>query len=249
MARPGTEWGPRMRRGYHGPRGVGAAVVVSLVEVLGANADARDHAFPRDLQYGGAALLLVGTVSLAVRRRFPIAVLAITLASTIAYLLAGYPPGPYFLAPTVALFSAVASGKRTAAGIVAGAGYVGYLAAGWWFAGMLGVPAVSRVELREAIVTGAWLLAVFAIGEAVRVKAMQWSEIAKARAEQARARAEQERRQASEERLRIARELHDVLGHHLSLINVQAGVGLHLIDSRPEQAREALAAIKSASAE
>jgi signal transduction histidine kinase len=108
---------------------------------------------------------------------------------------------------------------------------------------------VSRVGLREAIVTGAWLLAVFAVGEAARVKAMQWSEIAKARAEQARARAEQERRQASEERLRIARELHDVLGHHLSLINVQAGVGLHLIDSRPEQAREALAAIKSASAE
>jgi len=40
-----------------------------------------------------------------------------------------------------------------------------------------------------------------------------------------------------------------VLGHHLSLINVQAGVGLHLMDSRPEQAREALSAIKTASAE
>jgi signal transduction histidine kinase len=51
------------------------------------------------------------------------------------------------------------------------------------------------------------------------------------------------------ERLRIARELHDVLGHHLSLINVQAGVGLHLMDNRPEQAREALAAIKTASSE
>ena len=40
-----------------------------------------------------------------------------------------------------------------------------------------------------------------------------------------------------------------MLGHHLSLINVQAGVGLHLMDSRPEQARAALDAIKQASAE
>jgi signal transduction histidine kinase len=71
----------------------------------------------------------------------------------------------------------------------------------------------------------------------------------KANQERARAREEQERRQAADERLRIARELHDVLGHHLSLINVQAGVGLHLMDNRPEQAREALAAIKTASSE
>nr|WP_240942397.1 sensor histidine kinase [Planosporangium thailandense] len=71
----------------------------------------------------------------------------------------------------------------------------------------------------------------------------------RALADQEQARAEQRRRQASEERLRIARELHDVLGHHLSLINVQAGVGLHLMEERPEQARAALTAIKQASAE
>ncbi|WP_235344551.1 sensor histidine kinase [Brevibacterium sp. UCMA 11754] len=49
------------------------------------------------------------------------------------------------------------------------------------------------------------------------------------------------------ERLRIARDLHDVLGHSLSQINVQAGVGEHLIDRDPEQARGALAAIKELS--
>lgn len=58
-----------------------------------------------------------------------------------------------------------------------------------------------------------------------------------------------ERRQANEERLNIARELHDVVAHHMSLINVQAGVALHLIDKRPEQAETALAAIKEASKE
>lgn len=52
---------------------------------------------------------------------------------------------------------------------------------------------------------------------------------------------------AEAERMRIARELHDVLAHSLSQISVQAGVGLHLFDSEPEKAKEALASIKQAS--
>ena len=57
------------------------------------------------------------------------------------------------------------------------------------------------------------------------------------------------RRQTAEqrERVRIARELHDVIGHALSQINVQASVGLHLMDRDPEQARTALANIKDTS--
>jgi signal transduction histidine kinase len=58
-----------------------------------------------------------------------------------------------------------------------------------------------------------------------------------------------QRRQQSDERLRIARDLHDVIGHNISLINVQASMGLDLMDSQPEQARAALSAIKSASKE
>jgi signal transduction histidine kinase len=62
-----------------------------------------------------------------------------------------------------------------------------------------------------------------------------------------RSRAEEARRRAGEERMRIARELHDVLAHNISLINVQAGVALHLMDEQPGQSRSALAAIKQAS--
>jgi signal transduction histidine kinase len=54
---------------------------------------------------------------------------------------------------------------------------------------------------------------------------------------------------ASEERLAIARDLHDVLAHSLSVVQVQAGVALHLMDERPEQVRTALTAIKQASAD
>jgi signal transduction histidine kinase len=64
-----------------------------------------------------------------------------------------------------------------------------------------------------------------------------------------RTREEEARRRAAEERLRIARELHDVLGHNISLISVQAGVALHLMDKRPEQARVALSVIRDASKE
>jgi signal transduction histidine kinase len=88
----------------------------------------------------------------------------------------------------------------------------------------------------------AWLLVLGTGAEIARVR----RERAIERAEAAR---QEARRRAGEQRLRIARELHDVLAHNISLINVQAGVGLHLLDERPEQARPALTAIKQASKE
>src|SRR2546421_11794668 len=66
----------------------------------------------------------------------------------------------------------------------------------------------------------------------------------------ARARREEEtQRRVTEERLRIARELHDVVSHSISTIKVQAGVAAHVMGERPEQAREALVAIKETSKE
>jgi signal transduction histidine kinase len=100
-----------------------------------------------------------------------------------------------------------------------------------------------------SIQVAVWFVLVLAVAEAVRVRAAHFVEVRRTMIEQARARGEQERRQASEERLRIAQELHDVLGHHLSLINVQAGVGLHLMGENPDQARASLETIKQASAE
>jgi signal transduction histidine kinase len=88
----------------------------------------------------------------------------------------------------------------------------------------------------------AWLLVVVFGGEVVRTRHDRI-------AAQRRSREEVALRRAEEERLRIARELHDVLAHGISLINVQSGVALHLLDERPEQARSALSIINEASAE
>jgi signal transduction histidine kinase len=62
-----------------------------------------------------------------------------------------------------------------------------------------------------------------------------------------RGRAEATARRASEERLAIARDLHDVVAHSISVINVQANTALHLMDRQPERAREALSAIREVS--
>ena len=87
-----------------------------------------------------------------------------------------------------------------------------------------------------------WLIVVLAVAELIRSRRDTFRE---------RARAEEEERQrvAGEQRLELAQELHDVLAHHISLINVQAGVALHLIDDEPERARPALTEIKAASRE
>ncbi|TML30520.1 MAG: sensor histidine kinase [Actinobacteria bacterium] len=167
-----------------------------------------------------------------------------TIAATVAYLLLGYPYGPVVVAPLVAVLGALRAGYRRAVWALTGTGYL-------LLVGLGRVPALHLHSpgLGDSVLTLLTTGAVLLLGEAARVQSRYLAELGRTRAEQARVRAEQQRRQASEERLRIARELHDVLGHHLSLINVQAGVGLHLMDEQPEQARTALVAIRQASAE
>ncbi|MGH3981143.1 MAG: sensor histidine kinase, partial [Pseudonocardiaceae bacterium] len=94
--------------------------------------------------------------------------------------------------------------------------------------------------LAQAAGIAAWVLVVLLAGEGHRIRAERG-------AEAARSRDEQERRRATEQRLQIARDLHDVLAHNISLINVQASVALHLLDEQPDAARGALTTIKQAS--
>jgi signal transduction histidine kinase len=128
----------------------------------------------------------------------------------------------------------VASGARRAAWGVALAGLAAYFALAALF---------DRVEPATPVSAAAhlgWLLLVLAVSEIAMAGRQR-------RLEAERSQAEEARRQAGEERLRIARELHDVLAHNISLINVQAGVALHLMDEQPGQSRSALQAIKQAS--
>ena len=85
-----------------------------------------------------------------------------------------------------------------------------------------------------------------AAADAVRNRRAYVAEVEE-RARRAEASREQEaQRRVSDERLRIARELHDVLAHHIAVINVQAGVAGHLLERQPEQARQALDHVREA---
>jgi signal transduction histidine kinase len=122
--------------------------------------------------------------------------------------------------------------------------FVGYVCFEWL------VPAVTNSDYPSAAAAvglAAWLLLILAVSEVIRFRLAYRSEIRRRALEEERTRIEEARRQASEQRLGIARELHDVLAHSISLINVQAGVALELMDQRPDSARNALASIKQTS--
>jgi signal transduction histidine kinase len=177
-------------------------------------------------------LLAVGPVALVARRRHPVLVLWVTLAGT----LAPSGTGLTHLSFLVAFFVAATAGELHAA----------LLALALTFAWTIWLAPLAygyRIPpLNDALLLAGWLVALAIAAEATRIRAER---AAATRA----SRQLDQRRHQSEERLRIARDLHDVIGHNISLINVQASMGLDLMDSQPEQARAALSAIKSASKE
>ena len=211
-------------------------MLLAVVQVLGSLGAARAQADRRPLDLLAIVLLLTGPVALATMTRTRVPALTVVVgAATAAYLVLGYPYGPVVLSLVVALVAAVLTGHRLVAWLVAGGVLLAHAVAtaldpdrGWsWGA---------------AAATLAWGLLVLTLAEVGRV-----------RRERAlthrRALAEQRRRRAGEDRLRIAQDLHDVVAHHMSLINVQASVALHLRGTHPEQVDEALRVIKGASKE
>ncbi|MFP3989807.1 sensor histidine kinase [Streptomyces sp. E11-3] len=195
-----------------------------------------------DVDLYARALLLIGSVLLLWRHRQPVPVVFGVAASTMVYLGAGYPYGPVFFSVALGVFAAIVAGHRRAAWSAVGTLWLGHLLIGHWLYRYLPPSGDGPTSWSDELVVATWVVAMAAVAELVRLRREQW---ARERAERAKA----AKRRADEERLRIARELHDVLAHSLSVINVQAGVGLALLDGDPEQARTALTTIKSASKE
>jgi signal transduction histidine kinase len=208
---------------------------VLIAEVTFTTLAAQNQTDRAAMDAGAYALLVVGAASLIARRSQPIATLAIAFGSTLAYWLLDYPRGPIFIAVIVAFGTVAVEGRRAIAWATLGLGYVAFL-------GLGELTGTVQVNLGKALAVAAWLLVIGAGAELLRTRLER---IGEAR----RVREQESLRRVGEERLRIARELHDVLAHNVSLINVQAGVALHLLDQHPEQAEPALTAIKQASAE
>ncbi|MBU4335909.1 MAG: two-component sensor histidine kinase [Actinobacteria bacterium] len=207
-----------------------AAFVV--IPVLAPVAMAGHGDFDLELTAPDVALTVVSGLILTQLRRWPEACLVLTTVAGLVSIFGGWQVNLAPLAVTIAIFGyALRRPRRSAVkaavvtSLVLGGAAVG---AGLW-----------RGEWgRESLVLWLWTATAVAIAAQSRRAAMDDLEDRARRAEESRE--ETARRRVAEDRVRIARELHDVIAHHVAVISVQSGVADHLIERDPESAHAAL---------
>ncbi len=233
------------RRYWHDTRlrDGGLVVIMTAVTVFGAYGEAHPTSFSAVVVSGkyhvpntpNVALLLVAAASLVLagRRRYPLTVLAVSTVAVVTYSLLGYENGASLLAPTLALYS-VAVVTTTRQATIAGAATLVALMAASAVNNPFG-PTGGGYYLIPALMAAAFFGGIAMSNHRAFVASIQ-------------ARAEQDAsRRVGEERLRIARELHDVVAHTMSTINVQATAAAQVLTEQPQTAAAALTAIRTAS--
>lgn len=204
-------------------------VVLAVIQLVGTHFAAARMGM--HLPPAAVPLLIAGPALLLLRRRAPGPMAAGAAAAALGCLALGMPFGPFLLSFAIALVLALLSGARWWVwGAAAGFGAGSWLAAG-------------RYQGHGPLLL-AWLVVILLVGELARAGRER-------AAERRRAAEERRRHQADEQRLVLARDIHDVVAHSLSMINVQASVALHLAAKEPDvdKLTEALGAIKSSSAQ
>jgi signal transduction histidine kinase len=177
-------------------------------------------------------LALASTLPIALRRRYPVGVLLVVGASMVGWLLrGGESPTAVFLSFFLAIFSAGAYASDRRRSLLA-YGLLGALFAGlWWATGQLD----TWLLFIFVFSSGIWLA-----GDLLRARTSEAKEHERRAVELERQRSEALLQAAADERARIARELHDVIAHNLSVVVIQAGAAQRVLDEQPEAAREAL---------
>ncbi len=178
-------------------------------------------------------LVAAACLPLVLWRFRPTWAFALTGAATMTYLGLGYVYGPILFALLLAIYGlAVRSPVRHTVVSMA------VLSAASVVAIAIGVLAGDR-SWTEFLTVAAWLVVPAGLGTVLKIRRDAAADV----------RAEQARRAVSEERLQLAQEVHDVVGHGLAVIAMQAGVALRVLDREPARVREALEAIRATSKE
>jgi signal transduction histidine kinase len=209
------------------------AVTVAAVSIAGSHAASSWHQNGQPVNLAGYLLLAAGGISLVVRWRYPVVVLGVTLVT--AELASTVGDAKFAWLPLVVAFFTAVRARRRAAAIASLA--AGFLVSVWppWLIGSHGHTSAS---FALSLLSG--LLILLSAAELMRAAAER-------RLAAGHIREQEFLRRAGEERMRIASDLHDVVAHNISVINVQANTALHLVDRQPERAREALATINDVS--
>ncbi|MFI9555123.1 sensor histidine kinase [Nonomuraea endophytica] len=223
------------------PMDVAQVVAVIAVTIVGTAFIARESP-PGPLPlWLGFVLLTAISLPLLLLQRAPAMAVAAVVAGALVYQGLDFPGGASTIPPSIALFTVMSAGYRRLGGAGALVWLVGTLMLGWFGTRPPGV--------QGTVWFVTWLVAILILGEMSRNRREQLIAERERVAQAEHAREEEARRRVTEERLRIARELHDLLAHSISVINLQAGVSEHLIDRDPEQARRALGDIRRVSKE
>lgn len=219
--------------------GVAVAGTVTLATALTAGTDT--VAAPlRPLDPVAYALVAASGLVLAWRNAAPTSTVLVTLGLGVAYQVAAFPGGPAPVPIVLALYSIAHRGARVQS---LGLGLFAILA-------LLGARGIAVPDGFDSPLLYAFPTAVLAAlfaGQLVAGRRAQRQRAVERKLAVDREREADVQRRIDGERLRIARELHDVVAHNISLINVQATMGAHVIGARPAEAAEALVAIKAAS--
>jgi signal transduction histidine kinase len=231
--------GQRLR--HPGPWAIDGAIAAVLLAFMVGQLALQSKPLPGQHPATPVAYLLVVVMaaSLVTHRKWPLGSLAVCLAALLLYA-----PGRNYAYPGLVLFAMVYGitlhGTRRQS-LIALISCAAAMAVGIGLQpGVVG-SYTTWVESELGIAI-AWIVA-----ESLRNRRARWAEL-RTRAERLeREREAESRRAVAEERLRIARELHDVVAHSMSVIAVQSAVGGHVMDTQPEEARHALAAIEATS--
>ncbi|MGO9160704.1 MAG: sensor histidine kinase [Streptosporangiaceae bacterium] len=193
------------------------------------------------LSLGAVAAAGAAYGALVWRQRWPWLTLAVAAAGAEVYMALSHADVGVFGAPLIALYTvADTAGARRSAVTVGGLIVLA-------LAGVHAVLHPSQWLSPENLVLASLGGLAVAAGDASRSRRAYIAEVEERARRAERDREQEARRRVTEERLRIARDLHDVIGHHIALINVQAGVADHVLENQPDQARQALTHIRRAS--
>lgn len=225
---------------FDGATAVAVTAVLLAGAVAEANGTSHGHLIAAPPPVAAYALVAVAGLVLAARRRAPVTTLGVSLGAVVVYTGLGYVDGSAAVAPMIALFQVAATGRLRRALILGAVTLAALVASAAAFQpstlGTGGIPVFPFV-----------IAAMVFAGVAVANRRAYVTSVEERARLAEQSREEESRRRVDAERLRIARELHDVVAHSIAMINVQAGVAAHVIEDRPDQAKEALVAIKGAS--